>query len=266
LEEMQRILDDISVILRIQSTQCLTEDACKWQSVVEITKRTDCQYSLRLFHSSTHLLNSLINVGKEGGDKQDDEFVLRCVGVTIYNDCFAAHRLILSSYSQVSINILRSILVSALLLEKFSRKPESIKEWRRADSDTRWNKYRPSKLFSFLKSQHGIHDKNRKPGIERVFNYLSELGTHPSLEATLKLLMEKDTLYYGPRFNAESFVRLLAELARISSYATICLASAFGTKLNKDLVPKIEQFRGHRKKWTDKYCDFPDVEKIETAR
>jgi len=256
LNELEASLADLSILLGRQGELRIKEDICLRKSTAEIAKRIECQDALKLFHSSTDLIENLIQVGKEGAKKQEPEFVIRGLGVQLYNDCVTAHSLILSAYYQVSLMPQRDMLETALLLQMFHWNPKTIDEWRDSDADLRWKKFKPSKVRKFLKKQHGIPE-NQKTGIDHVYKILCEYGAHPTQQATEKLLMDKDTLYYGPTFNPEFLTLYVVDLARLSSYATICLAIAFRKgKLDKSLLPKIKKLQYHRNVWTSEYGDF----------
>ena len=168
----------------------------------------------------------LLDVLRRLGSEDEDEKVIQFLGMRIFNDLASSVKLALSGYNQSAAMILRDVLETVFLIDRFQSDWPAVREWRAANSKTRWEGFRPKKVRAFLDKRDGFAGKKR----DAAYNLLSTLAGHPSMEGVAMLRPAGADAHMGPFVELPTLEAVLAETAKLAVQAGELIAEFLPTE------------------------------------
>ena len=157
----------------------------------------------------------LMNVLRMAGSNDEDDKVIQVLGMRIFNDLASSLKLALSGYSQTAAMILRDVLETVFLIDRFRGDAESIAQWRLADTTNRWKLFSPKNVRTHLDKRDRFEGKKR----DAAYRLLSTLAAHPSMEGIAMLRPKGMDAHMGPFVEEATLEAVLAETAKLAVQA-----------------------------------------------
>ena len=177
--------------------------------------------------------------------EDEDMRVVQVLGMRAFNAFAAALNLAFAGYGQNSFLVMRDILETAFLLDRFKSDRPAIRDWRFADKKTRMKKFSPFQVRKYLDIHDGFEDKRR----EEHYVAYCELAAHPTMQSDVLMRIQPGgDAVIGP-FVTEDFLKVvLTEMATNAIQIGEALDSFFPESDHRDLVVR-ESFRLVRQQW-----------------
>jgi hypothetical protein len=186
--------------------------------------------------------------------KTDDEDlkVIQIFGMRMFNAFGASLKLALSGYSQNSALVMRDILETVFLVDRFARDRTLIAKWRFADRKALRDDFSPVAVRKALDALDGDTTKRR----EEVYRLFSELAGHPTMKSAWMMRSQKDgDAVIGPFIEATSLEAVLSEMGRIAVQVGQHISAFFPNDWTPAFGPRLA-FVEITKKWLATF--YPD--------
>lgn len=201
------------------------EDACQKLTDDQLpqfgTKATDCFSSLG---TALSLLDRVSSCWWNCPGGKYKEHTIQYIAGRGCNLARAAVRLTRFGFYDEALGLVRSMGEIANLLILFDADEKVLQEWRDADSDTRWIKFRPKKVQRRLGGLGKIC-----PMGETKYSLLCEMTTHPIPDLRPEAYNEHGLVVAGAHFQPIAMVMLTNEIAAL--VAVIVLYAAILAKV-----------------------------------
>ena len=165
----------------------------------------------------------------------DDDLMIRLLGIRMFNCLNATLKLLLSGYYQASTLQHRDLIETFFLLDYFSRDRKQIARWRMADDKTLANEFRPVNIRKALDEQDGFTEKKRAA----AYKLFSDLAGHPHPRGFQMLKLPDGNHHCGPFFEETPLVASVSELGRSAIQAGGTFGLFFDPKTKKDYQVKL---------------------------
>ena len=111
--------------------------------------------------------------------------------------------------------ILRDILETVFLLDRFTSDWPAVARWRLASVKQRWDEFAPVKIRQHLDRRDGFTEKKR----DAAYRLLSTLAARPSVEGVAMLRPDGRNAHLGPFLDTSILEPLLAEMSKLAAQA-----------------------------------------------
>jgi hypothetical protein len=150
---------------------------------------------------------------RKTGSDDEDQKVIRLLGMRCFNAFAASIKLALSGYWQVSAMILRDILETVFLLDLFQTDPKLIAEWRMSDSQ---EKFKPYSVRNALDNRDGNSGKKRA----KLYKLFCELAAHPTMKSDWMMRpVSNGDAFIGPFVTETTLEAILSEMGKLAIQA-----------------------------------------------
>lgn len=180
---------------------------------------------LRAHLGAVECAMDLMDVLRQVGSEDEDEKVIQFLGMRIFNDLASCIKLVLSGYNQSAAMILRDVLETVFLLDRFKGDWPAVAEWRLASPKKQWERFGPAKVRTHLDKRDGFTGKRR----DAAYRLLSTLASHPTMEGVVMLRPTGMDAHMGPFVEMPTLEALLAETAKLAVQAGETIADFLPT-------------------------------------
>lgn len=155
----------------------------------------------------------LIDVFRQSSDGNDqNQRVLRLLGIRIFNALGAANSLMLAGYYQNSAAILRDVLETVFLLNYFARDQTHIERWRTLGDREREKEFKPFAVRMALDKLDGFTSRKR----EKLYKEFCALAAHPNPAGFAMLRPGGKNAHCGPFLDPKVLEAILSEAGRLA--------------------------------------------------
>lgn len=187
------------------------EEALRSASSALVEEHSNLRAHLDVVECAMDLMDVLRRVGSEA----EDEKVIQLLGMRIFNDLASSVKLALTGYNQSAAMILRDILETTFLIERFAGDWPAVSQWRLAAPKERWKNFGPAKVRAHLDKRDGFRGKKR----DAAYGLLSTLASHPTMEGVAMLRPTGMDAHLGPFVELPTLEAVLAEMAKLAVQA-----------------------------------------------
>jgi hypothetical protein len=152
----------------------------------------------------------LADMHRQMGSDDEDQKVIRLLGMRCFNAFAASIKLSLSGYWQVSAMVLRDVLETVFLLDLFQSDPKLIAEWRKSDDQ---KKFKPYNVRNAL----DIRDSNSGQKRAKLYKLFCELAAHPTMKSDLMMRPKSDgDAFIGPFITETALEAVVSEMGKLA--------------------------------------------------
>lgn len=167
----------------------------------------------------------LMDILRQVGTENEDEKVIQYLGMRIFNDLASALKLALSGYGQSATMILRDVLETVFLIDRFKDDWQSVAKWRMAKSKEQWKHFNPASVRKFLDQRDGFVLKKR----DAAYKLLSTLASHPTIDGIEMMRPSGLDAHMGPFIELRTLEPIIAEMAKLGLQAGEAIADYLPT-------------------------------------
>jgi len=193
----------------------------------------------------------------------DDDLIVRLLGIRMFNCINATLKLLLSGYYQASTLQQRDLIETFFLLDHFSTNRPLIAKWRLADEKVLRDQFSPVAVRLALDARDSYTGKKRA----EYYKLLSSLAAHPHPRGFLMLKLPTGDHHCGPFFEGTAMSTTISELGKSSVQAAGIFALFFSGKSKVDFQIKLA-FLDLQKAWLKRFfgADGVDAQELDDMR
>lgn len=218
---------------------------------IEAIRASDCLlHHFEIVADATGLVDYFV---RQFEHTSDDQLVIQCLGIRLFNGAASAVKLMLSGYYQTSVLQQRDLLEVMFLLGYFQSNRALIYEWKNCDESARNKRFSAFCVRKALDDRDGFTERKR----EAHYKLLCSLGGHASYQGFRMLTpVEGGDAHCGPFFVEPSLIATGSELAKIMVQAAQVFTRFFVSKTRVDKEVKII-FLEKQGLWFERFFEQP---------
>ncbi len=206
-----------------------------------VTESDDLKLHLTVIEAAMDLLASLVEVGN---DDEDDK-VIQVLGIRAFNGFASAISLALTGYSQTAGMVLRDVLETTFLVDRFRTDRAAITRWRNSND---WREFSPKKVRDFLDKRDGFEGKKR----EQEYKLITSLAGHPSMQGIAMLRPAGGEVHIGPFLEQSSLIAVLSQAGKIAIQLAEVILPFVPLKKER-AIASAEQFSKLKREWVTRF-------------
>ena len=215
------------------------EEDLREKALGVITSDGSLQLHLHVIEQAMDLADLL----RQFPTEDEDLKVIQVLGMRTFNAFCASLKLALSGYGQNSTLIMRDILETVFLLDRFSDDRALIERWRLADDKQRRKEFSPIAVRKALDKRDGFEGQKRA----KIYQMFSELAAHPTMKSDRMMRpLQNDDAVSGPFVEPDSLNAVLFELGRLAIQVGTNLVRFFPESSSGLTLKRIEYANSQR--------------------
>lgn len=208
------------------------EEFVRSKSVEAIEKSDDLLLHAHAVEHAADLIHFLIHKDEH---RSEDDLTIRLLGIRLFNSINASLKLLLSGYYQAAALQIRDLIETFFLLDYLNTDHALIAEWRVANDDDRYKKFRPKKVRDKINSRDALTGDKRG----ELYKLFSDLAGHPNPAGFQMYRLPDGTHHCGPFFEEKPLVATISELARSAIQAASLFGSFFAPATKPEFSAKL---------------------------
>lgn len=234
LDSLLNTLPDREAAMRADALQIVRADARLLLLLQTVAQSMDLADCLRRF-----------------GSDDEDEKVIRVLGMRTFNAFAASTNLALSGYGQNAVLLMRDILETVFVLGLFSYEKDLIEQWRYADDKTLRALFSPVKVRQCLETHVADTDNKR----QNMYKFYSQIAVHPNMKSAILMRSEPEgDAELGPLMTRERLGNILFELGRLGAWTGEVL-DRFCSDTCPTIITLKSDYRRIREHWSTTFSE-----------
>jgi hypothetical protein len=190
----------------------------------------------------------MIDIYRQTGSEDEDDKVVQLLGFRIFNDFASSIKLSLSGYSQTAAMILRDVLETTFLVDRFSTDRSAIHRWRNASIKDREREFSPMKVREFLDRRDGFDGQKRKA----AYKLFSSLAAHPTMDSFAMLRPIGKDAHLGPFVEEATLEAVISEMGKLAIQVGEIISESMPSEV-PTVVNTIAFFNRQKQVWMSEF-------------
>jgi hypothetical protein len=236
------------------------EEFIRARSIEAIEKSDELSLHLAVTEAAANQIYHFVHRDEH---RDDDDLIVRLLGIRMFNCINGTLELLLSGYYQASTLRQRDLLETSFLLDLFSTNRQLIAQWRLANDKVLREEFSPVAVRIVLDARDAFTGKKRA----EHYKLFSSLAAHPHPRGSQMLKLPNGNHHCGPFFEGTAMPATVSELGKSCVLGASIFAQFFSGKSKADFQVKLA-FMDLRRAWFERFFGTAgvDIQELDEMR
>jgi hypothetical protein len=231
------------------------EEFVRGRSLEAIEHADDLLLHLEVSEKAADIIHYFVHRDEH---RDDDDLIVRLLGIRMFNCLNATLKLLLSGYYQASTLQQRDIIETFFLLDYFLTDQSLVARWRLADDKTLRSEFSPVNVRKALDARDAFTGEKRAAH----YRLFSSLAGHPHPRGFQLIQLPNGEHHCGPFFDEKPFRATLSELGKNAVQAGGTFTQFFTATSRTDFQMKLA-FLEAKQRWLKRFFGQEPVDSAQ---